>query len=216
MDSVLKWNMEKNAKEIVDILNNAKFDAHYAENVKKAKEIMRTLIPKGASIAVGGSVTLNETGVMQEIVRSPEYNFIDRFAAKSYEHMLDLYREGLTSDVFISSVNAVTREGQLVLMDCTGNRVSSVIFGPKKVIILAGVNKICDDLNEGIERTRKVAPLNARRLPHKEAPCYEDGVCRKEICNMHERMCNAIGIVDGCYYEPGRISVIIVPEELGY
>ena len=216
MDAVLKWNMEKNAKEIVGILNKAKFDAHYAQDAEEAKKIIRSLIPEGASIAVGGSVTLNETGVMQEIVRSPEYNFIDRFAAKSYEHMLDLYREGLTSDVFISSVNAITKEGQLILMDCTGNRVSSVIFGPKKVIILAGVNKVCDTLYDGIERTKRIAPLNARRLPHKEAPCYNDGVCRKEICNMHERVCNAIGIVDGCFYEPGRISVIIIPEILGY
>lgn len=216
MDAVLKWNMEKNAKEIVGILNDAKFDAHYAQDVEEAKKIMKTLIPKNASIAVGGSVTLNETGIMNEIVRSPEYKFIDRFAATSFENMLELYREGLTSDVFISSVNAVTKEGQLVLMDCTGNRVSSVIFGPKKVIILAGVNKVCETLADGIERTRKVAPLNARRLPHKQAPCYEDGVCRKEICKMHDRVCNAMGIVDGCYYEPGRISVIIVPEVLGY
>jgi len=216
MNEVLKWNMEKNAKEIVDLLNDAKFDAHYAENVEEAKAIMKGLIPKGASIAVGGSVTLNETGVMNEIVRSPEYNFIDRFAATSFENMLELYREGLTSDVFISSVNAITKEGQLILLDCTGNRVSSVIFGPKKVIILAGVNKVVDTLQEGIDRAKKIAPLNARRLPHKEAPCYEDGVCRKEVCKMHDRVCNAMGIVDGCYYEPGRISVIIVPEVLGY
>lgn len=216
MDAVLKWNMEKNAKEIVEILNDAQFDAHYAEDVETAKKIITELIPEGASIAVGGSVTLNETGVMQEIVRNPKYNFIDRFAATSYENMLELYREGLTSDVFISSVNAITKEGQLIMMDCTGNRVSSVIFGPKKVIILAGVNKICETMEAGIKRVKEIAPLNARRLPHTQTPCYEDGVCRKEICKMHERVCNAIGIVDGCYYTPGRISVIIVPEVLGY
>lgn len=216
MDAVLKWNMEKNAKEIVEILNDAQFDAHYAQDVEEAKKIMKTLIPEGASIAVGGSVTLNETGIMEEIVRSPKYNFIDRFAATSYENMLELYREGLTSDVFISSVNAITKDAQLVLMDCTGNRVSSVIFGPKKVIIVSGVNKVCENLEEGLKRVKKVAPLNARRLPHKQAPCYEDGVCKRKICKMHERVCNAIGVVDGCYYTPGRISVIIVPENLGY
>ena len=216
MDAVLKWNMEKNAKEIVEILNDAQFDAHYAQDVEEAKKIMKTLIPEGASIAVGGSVTLNETGIMEEIVRSPKYNFIDRFAATSYENMLELYREGLTSDVFISSVNAITKDAQLVLMDCTGNRVSSVIFGPKKVIIVSGVNKVCENLEEGLKRIKKVAPLNARRLPHKQAPCYEDGVCKRKICKMHERVCNAIGVVDGCYYTPGRISVIIVPENLGY
>lgn len=216
MDAVLKWNNELLAKETVDLLNTYAFDAIYAETVDKAKEVIRGLIPEGAKIAVGGSVTLNETGVMDEIIRDPKYNFIDRFHAGSYEHMLELYREGLTSDVFVSSVNAVTKEGQLVCMDCTGNRVSSIIFGPKKVIILAGVNKICDTLEEGIKRVRKIAPLNARRLPHKGAACFEDGKCRREQCKNRERVCNSIGIVDGCFYNPGRISVIIVPEQLGY
>lgn len=216
MDAILKWNMERVAAETVAILNDAKFDAHYAQTVEEAKEIMRSLIPKGATLAVGGSVTLNETGVMDEIVRAEDYRFIDRFSAKSYENMLELYREGLTCDVFITSVNAITKEGQLILMDCTGNRVSSVIFGPKKVIVLAGVNKICETMNDGIERIKKIAPLNARRLPHKAAPCYEDGVCKKDMCNMHDRVCNALGVIDGCYYEPGRISVILVPEVLGY
>lgn len=216
MNEVLKWSLENKAKNIVDILNTHQFDARYAETVDKAKAIMRELIPEGAKIAVGGSVTLNETGVMNEIVRDPKYNFIDRFNPKSFEHMMDLYREGLTSDVFISSVNAITENGELVLMDCTGNRVSSVIFGPKKVIILTGVNKVCKTLDEAIKRTREIAPLNARRIPHPQVPCFEDGVCKKELCTMHERVCNAIGIVDGCYYEPGRITVIVVPENLGF
>ncbi len=216
MNEVLKWNLENKAKKIVDILNTHKFDARYAETVDEAKEIMRSLIPDGAKIAVGGSVTLNETGVMNEIVRDPKYNFIDRFNAESFEHMLDLYREGLTSDVFISSVNAVTEDGELVLMDATGNRVSSVIFGPKKVIILVGVNKVCKDLTEAMKRVKEIAPLNARRIQHTGIPCYDDGICKKELCTMHNRVCNAIGIIDGCYYEPGRISVIVVPETLGF
>ncbi len=159
---------------------------------------------------------MNSTGIMDEIIRNPNYNFIDRFHADSYEHMLDLYREGLTSDVFVSSVNAITKEGQLICIDCTGNRVSSIIFGPKKVVIIAGVNKVCDTLEDGIKRAREIAPLNARRLPHKDAACYEDGICRREICKSKGRVCNNIGIVDGCYYTPGRITVIIVPEDLGY
>ena len=216
MDAVQKWNMELRAQEIVEILKEHKFDAHYAEDVENAKKIMQDLIPPGAKIAVGGSVTLGSTGILDEVIRSPKYQFIDRDAAKDYEDMLNLYREGLTSDVFVSSVNAITKEGQLVCIDCTGNRVSSIIFGPKKVIIVAGVNKVCDTLEDGIKRAKAIAPLNARRIPHKDAACYEDGVCRREHCKSHGRVCNAIGIVDGCYYSPGRISVIIVPEELGY
>lgn len=216
MDAVIKWNYENKAHEIVDILNGHMFDAKYAENVDAAKKMVEDLIPEGASIAVGGSVTLNETGIMSDIVRSPKYNFIDRFNAGSFENMLELYRQGQHSDVFVTSVNAVTKEGQLVCMDCTGNRVSSLIFGPKKVIVVVGVNKIVNTLEEGIARCKKIAPLNARRLPHKGTPCFEDGVCKKNICRMHDRVCNSIGVVDGCYYFPGRISVIVVPEVLGY
>jgi len=216
MDAVQKWNYELKAKEIVGILNEHKFDAVYAPTVEDAKKVLIEKLPQGATIAVGGSVTLNSTGIMDEIIRNPNYNFIDRFHADSYEHMLDLYREGLTSDVFVSSVNAITKEGQLICIDCTGNRVSSIIFGPKKVVIIAGVNKVCDTLEDGIKRAREIAPLNARRLPHKDAACYEDGICRREICKSKGRVCNNIGIVDGCYYTPGRITVIIVPEDLGY
>ena len=216
MDAVQKWNYELKAKEIVGILNEHKFDAVYAPTVEDAKKVLIEKLPQGATIAVGGSVTLNSTGIMDEIIRNPNYNFIDRFHADSYEHMLDLYREGLTSDVFVSSVNAITKEGQLICIDCTGNRVSSIIFGPKKVVIIAGVNKVCDTLEDGIKRAREIAPLNARRLPHKDAACYEDGICHREICKSKGRVCNNIGIVDGCYYTPGRITVIIVPEDLGY
>lgn len=216
MDAVFKWHYENQAKEIVDILNSHMFDAKYAETVDEAKKMVAELIPEGAKIAVGGSVTLNDTGIMADIIRDPKYNFIDRYHASSYENMLELYKEGLTSDVFVSSVNAVTKEGQLICMDCTGNRVSSLIFGPEKVIVVVGVNKIVNTMEEGIARCKKIAPLNARRIPHKQTPCYEDGVCKKGICKMHERVCNSIGIIDGCYYFPKRISVIVVPEVLGY
>lgn len=216
MDAVQKWNYELRAKEIVDILNGHAFDAVYAPTVEEAKKVLVEKLPEGAKIAVGGSVTLNSTGIMDEIIRNPKYNFIDRFHAESYEHMLDLYREGLTSDVFVSSVNAITKEGQLICIDCTGNRISSIIFGPKKVIIIAGVNKVCETLEDGIARAREIAPLNARRLPHKDAACYADGKCHREICKSKGRVCNNIGIVDGCYYTPGRITVIVVPEDLGY
>lgn len=216
MDNIIKWDYERRAHEIVDILNKYKFEAVYAEDVSAAKKMVEDRIPEGAKIAVGGSVTLNETGILEDVVRSPKYNFIDRYHASSYENMLDLYREGLTSDVFVTSVNAVTKEGQLVCIDCTGNRVSSLIFGPKKVIVVVGVNKIVENIDEGIKRCREIAPLNARRIPHKDAACYEDGICRRAVCTKKGRVCNSIGIVDGCYYFPERITVIVVPEVLGY
>lgn len=215
MEAVKRWARECAAKEIVDILNAKKFDAVYAEDVETAKKIVMDKIPEGSTIAVGGSVTLNETGIMDEI-RSDKYKFIDRFNTPSFEAMLEKYREGLTSDVFVTSVNAVTKTGCLVCMDCTGNRISSMIFGPKKVIVVTGVNKIVDTVEDGMARAKKVAPLNAKRITHK-TPCAVD--CTNppcDECTGPARVCNAIGIVDGCCYFPGRITVVVVPEELGY
>lgn len=216
MDPVIKWSYEKKAHEIVDILNSHMFDAKYCASKEEVKGMVEEILFEGAKVAVGGSMTLKETSIYPDLVECGKYNFVDRYHATSYENMLELYREGLLSDVFVTSVNAVTKDGELLLIDCTGNRASAVIFGPKKVVVIVGVNKVVENLEEGLARCRKVAPLNARRLPHKGTPCYEDGVCKKAICKMHDRVCNNIAIIDGCYYTPQRISVIVVPEELGY
>lgn len=216
MDEVKRWARECQAREIVDILNARKFDAIYADNIEEAKKIALDKIPEGASIAVGGSVTLGEMGIIDDF-RSEKYNFIDRYNTPDFGVTLERYREGLTADVFVTSVNAVTKTGCLVCMDCTGNRVSALIFGPKKVIVITGVNKIVETVEEGMARAKKIAPLNARRISHK-TPCAVD--CTKPNCaectDTPARMCNSIGIIDGCYYFPQRITVIVVPEELGY
>ena len=215
METVKRWARECQAKEIVEILNARKFDAVYAEDIEAAKRIVMSKIPEGSTIAVGGSVTLNEMGLIEEF-RSDKYKFIDRYNTPNFDVTLERYREGLTSDVFVTSVNAVTKTGCLVCMDCTGNRVSSIIFGPKKVIVVTGVNKIVDTVEDGMARAKKIAPLNAKRLPH-NTPCAVD--CTNmpcDQCTTWQRLCNAIGIVDGCFYVPGRITVVVVPEELGF
>lgn len=212
MDAVQKWANECKAKEIVEILNREEFDAIYAPTVDEARKIVMDMIPEGSTIAVGGSVTLNETGILDEI-RSDKYKFIDRYNTASFEEMLEKYREGYHADVFVSSTNAITRTGELVNIDCTGNRTSSIVFGPKKVIIIAGVNKIVDTVEEGMKRAKSVAPLNARRITHK-TPCAVD--CKCTDCKVQPRICNVTSILHGCHYFPKRISVVVVPENLGY
>lgn len=212
MDAVQKWANECKAKEIIEILKERKFDAVYAEDAQTARKMVMERIPEGSTIAVGGSVTLNETGIMDDI-RSDKYRFIDRFNTPNFEAMLEKYREGYNADVFVSSTNAITKEGQLVNIDCTGNRTSSIAFGPKKVIIVTGVNKIVDTMEEGIRRAKSIAPMNARRITHK-TPCAVDMQCTN--CSDQARICNIISIIDGCHYFPGRITVVVVPETLGY
>lgn len=212
MNEIKKWSLQCKAKDAVEILNKRKFDAHYAETADDARKMVEELIPEGAEIAVGGSVTLQETGIM-DLVRNPKYNFIDRFDNKSWEEELHKYRLGFLSDVFITSSNAVTMEGQIVNIDCTGNRVGCIGFGPKKVIIVVGANKIVADAAEGIKRAKSIAPLNSKRIHHNN-PCDND--CNCVDCTGTNRICNIVSIIDGCYKFPGRISVIVVAEELGF
>jgi hypothetical protein len=214
MDNVQKWAYQLQAKEMVDILNSKNFNAIYAEDAEDAHRIFLELMPEGASVCVGGSVTLKQTGIMDEI-ESGRYKFFDRFHCESVAAMHDVYRESYKADYMVSSSNAVTKEGQLVNIDCVGNRASQIAFGPKKVIIVVGVNKIVDTMEDGIKRARSIAPLNAKRIRHK-TPCATEECCTCSNCEGQPRMCNFIGIVDGCFHFPKRITVIMVAEELGY
>lgn len=214
MDSVHKWANELKIRKLENVLKDRGFGVVCVESVEDVKKSVMDMIPVGSVIAVGGSVTLNETGIIEEI-KKPEYKFIDRFNTKSFDEELDKYREGYFADVFLSSTNAVTMEGQLVNIDCTGNRTGQIAFGPKKVIIVAGVNKIVDTIEDGLKRAKSIAPMNARRLGHK-TPCATDDCMDCCNCDAQMRVCNIISIIDGCYKFPGRITVVLVPEELGY
>ena len=214
MDATQKWAYERRIRDLMKVLEENEFNAVYADNADEARKIVMDMIPEGSTIAVGGSVTLNETGILAEI-QKPEYKFIDRYHTKSFEEMLDKYREGYYADVMVSSTNAITMTGELVNIDCTGNRTSQIVFGPKKVIIVAGVNKIVDTVEEGLKRAKKIAPMNARRITHK-TPCATDDNIKCSDCHCQPRVCNVTSILTGCHYFPGRITVVLVAEELGY
>ena len=214
MDAVQKWAYERKIADLIKVLEEREFGAVMAKDKEDAKRIVMDMIPEGSIIAVGGSVTLNETGILDEI-RSDKYKFIDRYNTPNFEAMLDKYREGYNADVFVSSTNAVTMGGQLVNIDCTGNRTSQIVFGPKKVIIVAGAIKIVETVEEGIKRAKSIAPMNARRITHK-TPCATDDNMQCTDCHCQARVCNVTSIVDGCHYFPGRITIVLVPEKLGY
>lgn len=214
MDNVQKWIYERKIRDCMKVLEARKYDPIYAKDKAEALEIVKKMLPEGATIAVGGSVTLNETGILDEI-QSGKYNFIDRYHTSSFEEMLDKYREGYYADVLVSSTNAITMQGQLVNIDCTGNRTSQIVFGPKKVIIVAGANKIVETVEDGIKRAKSIAPMNARRITHK-TPCATDDNCRCTDCDVQPRVCNVTSILEGCTYFPKRISIILIPETLGY
>ena len=200
------------AKNIIEILNKKGYKALLVENKEKARELVLELIPKRSSVSLGGSVTLNQLNLV-ECFRTEDYIFFDRYKDVPFTETVELMRESLLSDYFITSINAITMDGELVNMDSTGNRVASMVFGPQKVIIIAGVNKIVDNLTEALERTKKVAIMNAKRINHK-CPCTITNEC--EDCDHVDRVCNFISIVNNGRKFNNRYTIIIVPEELGY
>lgn len=119
----------------------------------------------------------------------------------------------MTADFLITGTNAVTMDGELVNIDSSGNRAAGIIFGPKKVIVVAGVNKIVKNLHDALERLKEIAPMNALRNKH-EVPCIHSGFC--EDCMCPQRVCNMISIVQSAWKFEGRITVFIIPEEIGF
>lgn len=200
------------SKEMVNILNEKGYISYYAEDLKEAKDRILSLIPEGSSISVGGSETLNDMELITEFRTGP-YKFYDRYKKMSYDELYELYRQSLLSDYFISSTNAITKSGQLVNTDSSGNRVASMIIGPKKVIIVAGANKIVDSLDDAFKRIKEIAPMNATRVRH-NVPCTTVGRCVN--CELQSSICNYTTIIENGKKEPDRITVIIVAEDIGF
>jgi len=184
------------------------------ETAQDACNIVLDLIPEGSKIGYGGSLTLDQIGI-KEILRKRHYDFIDREPAEIDEHdQYILRRESLFSDVFLMSTNAITMDGHLVNIDGIGNRSAALIFGPSKVIVIAGINKIVPDKEAAIHRIKNyVAPIHARRR-NRQLPCAKTGKCMN--CHASERFCNALVIIEHQYLKnKERITVIIIGEELG-
>lgn len=212
MNRFKKWQCQCMAKELTDILKNKHYDAHYAEDLNEAKKMILGMIPHGSSVAMGGSETLGEMGLV-DIFRTDSYKFYDRYQSLPFPEIVEIYRQSLLADFLVTGTNAVTRNGELVNVDCSGNRVAGMIFGPKRVIVVAGANKIVDDLDEALKRLREIAPMNCVRNGHR-TPCIETGKCTD--CDVKQRMCNSIGIINHGMKFEGRISVIMVAEEAGF
>ncbi|MBQ9083832.1 MAG: lactate utilization protein [Clostridia bacterium] len=193
----------------------------YAEDRMAARAAVEKLLQPGASIGLGGSATLQECGIM-ELVRRPEYRLIDRTRPGLTPVQLEeKFAEALTADVFLCSTNAITEDGMLYNVDGTSNRVAALVYGPKKVIVVAGVNKIVPDLAAAVERVRTVAaPRNAQRL-NKNTYCAAHGVCKScgqpmgAGCGSPQRICRNF-VVSTAQAKKDRICVILVNEALGY
>lgn len=204
------------AERVIENLKKRYFDAYYVETKDEALKKAIELIPKTDTISWGGSMSIEEIGLI-EYLRNNNYKLIDRDSAKSQEERMCLLRKGLLSDTYLMGTNAITKKGELINIDAIGNRIASLIFGPKSVIMVAGINKITQDLEEGIKRARNYcAPVNIQRIADKreiKTPCMITGECAD--CLSKDSICSHILVTRICN-PANRIKIILTGEDLGF
>lgn len=201
----------KRGQVLVSNLRKRHFDAYYCENRESALEKAMELIPDGALIGWGGAMSAQQIGLM-DTLRNRNANLIDRDNAVDAQERTKMMKQCLTADVFLTGANALSLDGQMVNIDGNGNRVAAIVYGPEKVIVIAGMNKVCDTLEQAVQRARTVAaPANSQRFGG-TAPCKTTGSCHN--CVSPDCICNQILITRHCR-PAGRIQFILVGEDLG-
>ncbi len=196
---------------IVHALEERQFAAYYCETKEEALALAQSMIPQEDMVAWGGSATVSQIGLLDWVKTNRQV--IDRDTAKTPEERTQLMRRALLCDTYLTSTNALTYHGQLVNIDGNGNRVAAMLYGPKKVLIIAGLNKAVPDLESAILRARnEAAPLNKQRFGG-TTPCLQLGHCGD--CNASDCICNYMTIIRRCN-PPKKISVLLVGETLGF
>lgn len=200
------------AATIIKNLKKRNMDGYYCPDAASAVEQAISLMPEGATISWGGSMTLSEIGLM-DALQAHTYTLIDRMTAQTPEEKREIYAKTTLADYYLMSTNAITLDGQLINIDGTGNRVACLIHGPEHVIILAGMNKVCPDVTSAFQRVKNCAtPPNTVRLNCK-TPCSVTGICGD--CLSAETIC-CQEVITRYSRVPGRIKVILIGEEYGY
>lgn len=213
MDENIRFVFEEKIKRVIKNLEENNINGYFVEDEKDAIEKIKEIIEEGDTVSVGGSMSLFETGII-DFLRKGNYNFLDRYEeGLTSNDIKELFIKTFSSDAYLVSTNAITEKGELYNVDGLGNRVAAMIYGPKKVIVVAGINKIVKDIDKAIMRNREIAaPANSKRLD-KKTPCKKVGYCMD--CNSPERICNKYTIIKK-EYQKDRMYVIIVNQYLGY
>lgn len=209
------WNLK--LELVKSSLEKNNFEVFIAENAEKAKEIaLETIIPglDVKSISWGGSVSFVTTGLFHALKDDGKYEVINTFdKSLPLEEQMNLRRQSLMVDLFITGTNAVTEAGHLVNLDMIGNRVAAITWGPKNVILFIGRNKICPDLEDAMFRVKNyAAPVNTMNLD-KKTPCAAKGFCHD--CSSPDRICNTWAITEKCLPKK-RIKIVLINEDMGF
>lgn len=213
MSDVLKKTYEIQAKTVIKAMEKRNIKGYYCPDCASAVKLAQELVPAGSTVAFGGSVSLSESGVMDMLKNRNDIRLIDRNKANSPEEVKQMYRDSFSSDVYFMSTNAFTADGELVNVDGNGNRVAAMIYGPDKVVIIAGMNKLVSTVEDAQSRLDSIAaPANGVRL-NRQTPCALTGFCHD--CFSPDCMCSHTVITRRCSI-PDRIHVILIGESIGY
>lgn len=209
MNPAMNKRNELLAQTVIKGLKSRNMSGYYASSREEALRIALELIPEGSSVTMGGAMSAHEIGLV-DALKNGNYHFIDRDA---YEDKRAAMLAAYDADVFLSSANAITSDGVMVNIDGNSNRVSAIAQGPKKVIFIVGMNKVCGDVDGAIKRARNVAaPINAQRFGL-STPCSKTGACMN--CKSPDTICCQI-LITRYSRHTDRIHVILVNDSLGF
>ena len=210
--SVKKDYYKIKAENLIKNFSKRNIEGFYCENSEQAVEKVLKLMDTDTSVSWGGSMTLKEIGLFEEL-KNKNYRLIDRDQAKNSKEKKEIYHQALGADYYLMSSNAITQDGKLVNVDGNGNRLAALIYGPENVIIVAGMNKITIDEESAVKRVRnQAAPANSIRL-EQNTPCAKTGYCSS--CQVDDTICCQTVITRRSRHD-GRIKVVLVGEELGF
>lgn len=187
-----------------------RFGFDYVETIEEGCQLVNQMIHEGDVVSHGGSVTLNECGIIDLLKSRKDITYLDR---ENCEDVQKLYRECFSADVYLTSSNAITKKGEIYNVDGNGNRVAAMLFGPKKVIVIIGVNKIVENIDEAVKRVEEVATVKNNIRLNKKNPCVQAGHCVH--CNSPVKICREYTLITSSAIEK-RIHIICVNQNLGY
>ena len=213
MNENIKWVNEKKIEKTINNLKKNNINGYYVKDNDELINLIKDIAKEGEVVSVGGSMSLFESKVI-ELLRSGRYEFLDRYKKDlTQEDIKEIYRKSFFVDTYFASANAITEDGKIFNVDGNGNRVAAILYGPDKVVLIVGVNKIVKNIEQAVARNRAISgPANAKRL-NLSTPCIKTGQCME--CNIEDRICCEYTVIKR-QKNPKRMHVIFINDTLGF
>ena len=213
MNENIKWVNEKKIEKTINNLKKNNISGYYVKDNDELINLIKDIAKEGEVVSVGGSMSLFESKVI-ELLRSGGYEFLERYKKDlTQEDIKEIYRKSFFADTYFASANAITEDGKIFNVDGNGNRVAALLYGPDKVVLIVGVNKIVKNIEQAVARNRAISgPANAKRL-NLSTPCVKTGQCME--CNIEDRICCEYTVIKR-QRNPKRMHVIFINDTLGF